>query len=205
MEKGLRYWDMSNGAGHLQQFWVIFFLPQSNSSKPYEMTYGFYFNIHLLWKYQNMILSHRLCATAAWSRCVPLLCTGIHYHLVEELQPNPKAYRLQWKCTSSKYSPIHSNLTGLRAIMSSFLLSFLFRSCSVFFSLSGTRRSLDCMSLMTSWSSASEGKMHLHTGQQGKPSVSAHCRVTLHHGWAHTHRGANTDKVNSFSDIIQNR
>lgn len=61
-------------------------------------------------------------------------------------------------------------MTGLRAIMSSRLRSFLFKSCSVFFSLSGTRRSLDCMSLMTSWSSASDGKTRWHTGQHGSPS-----------------------------------
>lgn len=61
-------------------------------------------------------------------------------------------------------------LTGLRAIISSFFLSFLFRSCSVFFSLSGTRRSLDCMSLMTSCRSDSEGKVRWHTGQQGSRS-----------------------------------
>lgn len=58
-------------------------------------------------------------------------------------------------------------LTGLSAIMSSFFLSFLFRSCSVFFSLSGTSLSLDCMSLITSCRSDSEGNVRWHTGQQG--------------------------------------
>lgn len=61
-------------------------------------------------------------------------------------------------------------LTGLRATMSSLFLSFLFRSCSVLFSLSGTRRSLDCMSLITSCRSDSEGNVRWHTGQQGSLS-----------------------------------
>lgn len=61
-------------------------------------------------------------------------------------------------------------LTGLSDTISSFFLSFLFRSCSVFFSLSGTRRSLDCMSLITSCRSESEGNVRWHTGQQGSLS-----------------------------------
>lgn len=63
-----------------------------------------------------------------------------------------------------------ANLTGLSAIMSSFLLCFLLSSCSVFFSLSGTSRSLDCMSLITSCSSNSVAKVRWHTGQQGSRS-----------------------------------
>lgn len=58
-------------------------------------------------------------------------------------------------------------LIGLSAIISSRLFSLLFRSSSVFFSLSGTRRSFDCKSLVTSCSSASDGKVLWQTGQQG--------------------------------------
>lgn len=67
-------------------------------------------------------------------------------------------------------TPLVQYLTGLRAIISSFFLSFLFRSCSVFFSLSGTRRNFDCMSLITSCRSDSEGNVRWHTGQQGSLS-----------------------------------
>lgn len=70
----------------------------------------------------------------------------------------------------SGHSQLSPYLTGLRAIISSLFLSFLFRSCSVFFSLSGTRRSLDCMSLMTSCRSDSEGNVRWQTGQQGSLS-----------------------------------
>lgn len=66
--------------------------------------------------------------------------------------------------------PLVQYLTGLRATISSFFLSFLFRSCSVFFSLSGTRRNFDCMSLITSCRSDSEGNVRWHTGQQGSLS-----------------------------------
>ncbi|XP_010764255.1 DNA repair protein RAD50 [Notothenia coriiceps] len=72
--------------------------------------------------------------------------------------------------TSSHCATSEAKLQGLRAIISSLFLSFLFRSVSVFFSLSGTRRSLDCMSLMTSCRSESEGNVRWHTGQQGSLS-----------------------------------
>lgn len=58
-------------------------------------------------------------------------------------------------------------LTGLRATISSLLLSVLSRTCSVIFSFSGTRCSLDCKTLMTSCTSDSEGNDRRHTGQQG--------------------------------------
>lgn len=94
---------------------------------------------------------------------------GITWHLffhlfLLEFRSRKKTLKLRSE------TPLVQYLTGLRDIISSFFLSFLFRSCSVFFSLSGTRRNFDCMSLITSCRSDSEGNCRWHTGQQGSLS-----------------------------------
>lgn len=72
-------------------------------------------------------------------------------------------------------------LTGLRATISSLLLSVLSRSCSVIFSFSGTRCSLDCKTLTTSCTSDSEGNDRRHTGQQGSL-----CSLSSLMNWVYT-------------------